>query len=508
MNVGNWLYKRSLVSPEKTAIIFNKKALTYQEMNRRVNRLSQAFIQMGLNLGDRVGVLSRNSPEFLEIYFACAKTGMIFVPLNFRLAPPEVAYQLNDSRLRVLFFDLELAPLIEKSRPFLSIEVPQTIGLGSIPSDSSPLYEALIQDQSDLEPLLPEDTVTWDTAQMIMYTSGTTGTPKGVLLSHQKTLFNTLNAQIFFDLYSKDIMLSVLPLFHSGALNIMTVPTLYAGGKIVLQSRFIPQEFLNLIEQHRVTQTILVPTMLNTLLKEARPEEHDLSSLRTMLVGGEPVSIDLMHQALDRGLPVRQIFGQTESSIQLWVPPERAREKAGAAGLPVFHGEVRVVNHQGQKVPTGEVGEIIVKGPIQMMGYWNAPEETEKVIKDGWLYTGDLGYLDRDGFFYLVDRKKDMYISGGENVYPAEIEKILLTHPSILEAAIIGVPDEKWGLAGRAFISLKKGATLHYEEMVLFLKDQIASYKIPKSMEIIIDLPKTASEKIKKRILGEPFFKK
>jgi fatty-acyl-CoA synthase len=508
MNIGNWLTKRSLVSPGKTAILFDDRALTYLEMNRRVNRLSQALIKMGLSPGDRVGVLSRNNPEFLEIYFACAKTGLIFVPLNFRLAPPEVALQLQDSGLQVLFFDLELEPLIQKTLALLPIEPPQTIGLGPVSSGLSILYAAFIQDHSDLEPVLPEEAVAWDTPQMIMYTSGTTGTPKGVLISHQKTLFNTLNAQIYFDLYSKDIMLSVLPLFHSGALNIMAVPTLYVGGKIILQPRFDPQEFLNLIELHQVTQTILVPTMLNRLLQETRPESHDLSSLRSLLVGGEPISADLMRQARDRGLPVRQIFGQTESSIQLWVPEEKAYEKAGAIGLPVFHGEVRVVNQQGQTVSAGETGEIIAKGPIQMLGYWQAPDETAKVIKDGWLYTGDLGRLDQDGYVYLVDRKKDMYISGGENVYPAEVEKVLLTHPKILEAAIIGVPDEKWGLAGRAFINLKKGEALTYEEMVLFLKGKIASYKIPKALEIIADLPKTDSGKIKKRILGELFFKK
>jgi fatty-acyl-CoA synthase len=241
--------------------------------------------------------------------------------------------------------------------------------------------------------------------------------------------------------------------------------------------------------------------MLKTLLKEARPENHDLTSLRTLLVGGEPVSPDLMHQALDLGLPVRQIFGQTESSILLWVPSEKAREKAGAGGLPVFHGEVKVVNPEGQRVSPGEIGEIIVKGPIQMMGYWNAPEETRKIIKAGWLYTGDLGRIDEEGFVYVVDRKKDMYISGGENVYPAELERALLTHPKIREAAVIGIPDEKWGSVGKAFLCLNKAETLNYEELVLFLKGRIASYKIPKSMEVFDELPKTASGKIKKKNL-------
>lgn len=503
MNVGNWLTKRSLISPARTAIVFNDQALTYLELNRRVNRLSQALINSGLGPGDRVGVMSRNHPEFLEVYFACAKTGLIFVPLNFRLAPPEVAYQINNSGLKTLFFDLDLAPIIKRSKPYLTIEEPQAIGLGSVPNSEPILYERFIEKEGDQEPAIPPEVVTWDTPQMIMYTSGTTGTPKGALLSHQKTLFNTLNAQIYFDLCSQDIMLSVLPLFHSGGLNIMAVPTLYVGGKILLRSRFEPGEFLKMIAVYRVTKTILVPTMLNTLLNETRPEEHDLSSLRTILVGGEPVSADLMHQAQDRGLPVRQIFGQTESSILLWVPEEKAREKAGAAGVPVFHGEVRVVNPQGLPVPPGETGEIIVKGPIQMLGYWKAPEETEKSIKDGWLFTGDLGRVDAEGFVYLVDRKKDLYISGGENVYPAEVEKILLTHPDIFEAAIIGVPDDQWGMVGRAFVRLHKGRALKYEELAFFLREKVAPYKIPKSMKIVEDLPKTASGKIQKRVLAQ-----
>jgi fatty-acyl-CoA synthase len=501
MNVSQWLYKRSLFSPEKIAIIFNEKILTYLELNQRVNRLSQALLKLGLQPGDRVGIISRNNLEFLEVYFACAKTGLIFVPLNFRLAPPELAFQLMDSGLLVLFVDPEQQSLIEQSLPLLSGDNPLLIFFGQPSSSGSTFYEALIQDHTVQEPASSEETVSRDAAQMIMYTSGTTGRPKGVLLSHQKTLFNTLNAQIFFDLCAQDTMLVVMPLFHSGALNIMSIPTLYAGGTIILRPRFIPQEFLGLIEQHKVTQSLLVPSMLKTLLKEARPENHDLTSLRTLLVGGEPVSPDLMHQALDLGLPVRQIFGQTESSILLWVPSEKAREKAGAGGLPVFHGEVKVVNPEGQRVSPGEIGEIIVKGPIQMMGYWNAPEETRKIIKAGWLYTGDLGRIDEEGFVYVVDRKKDMYISGGENVYPAEVERALLTHPKIREAAVIGIPDEKWGSVGKAFLCLNKAETLNYEELVLFLKGRIASYKIPKSMEVFDELPKTASGKIKKKNL-------
>lgn len=503
MNIGHWIYKRSLFSPNRPAILFNNRALTYADLNKRVNRLCHAMLEKGLKTGERVGVLSRNSPEFIEVYFACAKTGCIFVPFNFRLAPVELAYQISDSSPNLLFFDLSLSSVVQKSEAFVTAETPIYVQWGSDEDTPYPAYETFIAGKPDGEPPIPEDAVTLNSPQMIMYTSGTTGTPKGALLSHKKTLYNTLNAQVYFDLYSKDTMLLALPLFHSGGLNIMAVPTLYVGGKIVLRSRFDPERFLKDIETERVTQAMIVPTMLNTLLKEAQPETFDLSSLRSVVIGGEPISAELMHQAQDRGLPVRQIFGQTETSIELWVPEDMAREKAGAVGLPVFHGDIRVVNKGGQPVKAGEIGEIVVKGPIQMMSYWNLPDETRETIRDGWLHTRDLGRVDADGFVYAVDRMGDMYISGGENVYPAEVEKALLNHPMVFEAAVVGVPDEKWGKSGHAFIHPKPGAVIDFKEMVTFLRERVAAYKIPKSMEILKEFPKTASGKIKRRELLE-----
>lgn len=503
MNTGTWLFKRSLISPRKTAVVSEYGSLTYLELNARVNRLSHRFLKKGLRPGERVGVLSRNRPEFLEVYFACAKVGLIFVPLNFRLAPPEVAYQIDDSGLSVLLFDAAFTDLVRDSAQLMKSNLPQFTGLVSESGEWFSGYEEWIENESQGEPPMPEEAMSLDTPQMIMYTSGTTGTPKGALLSHRKTLFNTLNAQIYFDLFSKDVMLTVLPLFHSGGLNIMAVPTLYVGGKIILRSKFEPDGFLPLVEKHRVTQAMLVPTMLNTILNECRPEDFDLSSLRSVLIGGEPVSAELMHHAQDLGIPVRQIFGQTETSIELWVPEEMAGEKAGSVGLPVFHGEVQVVDDSGDPI-VEEIGEIVVKGPIRMSGYWNMPEETRKTIQNGWLHTRDLGRVDKQGFFYAVDRMGDMYISGGENVYPAEVEKVLLNHPKIYEVAIIGVPHPKWGKAGHAFIKLQnQQESMTFDEMVFYLRGKVAAYKIPKALEIINEFPKTASGKIKKSQLTQ-----
>ncbi|RJR25917.1 MAG: long-chain-fatty-acid--CoA ligase [Desulfobacteraceae bacterium] len=497
MNAGNWLSKRSAISPHREAILFYDRVSTYGELNKRVNRLCHAIAKTGFSVGDRVGVVSRNCPQFLEVYFACAKGGWIFVPMNFRLAAPELAYQISDSGPAMLFMSSELESLVKNSENFLKGGSPMCISWGGKGECGFRDYEDFILQTPDMEFQITPS-MGWESPQVIMYTSGTTGTPKGALLPYRKTFFNTLNAVIYFDLHSNDVMLTVLPLFHSGGLNIMTVPAIYAGGKVILRDRFDPCEFLSLVQKHRVTKAMIVPTMLNTILRETRPEDFDLASLRSVLVGGEPASADLIREARARGLPARQIFGQTETSIALWVPPEMADEKAGSVGIPVFHGEVRIVDANGAPVLPGRTGEILVGGPIRMSSYWNMPDETRQTLRDGWLHTGDLATVDEDGYAYVVDRIGDMFISGGENVYPAEVEKVLLQHPRVYEAAVVGVPDNRWGKAGKAFLRLRKGAAMTREEMVSYLRERIASYKIPKHIQVVEELPKTASGKIKK----------
>lgn len=501
MNVGNWIYKRSLISPYKIAIISKDSKVSYDVLNKRINKLSHALLEMGIKKGDRIGVISRNCIKYLEAYYACSKMGYIFVPFNFRLAPPELGYQISDSGVMVLFGSGDMLATVKDCKPFLSTQMPRYVSWDMADCASVDDYESLIANYDDKEPSVEYGSVSLDTPQMIMYTSGTTGTPKGALMSHRKTLFNILNAQIFFDLYSNDVMLAVLPLFHSGGLNIMSVPTLYSGGTIILGDHFDPREFLSLIETHKVTQSMIVPTMLNQILKEAQPENHNLSSLRSLLIAGEPASAELVHKAQDRGLPVRQIFGQTETSIALWVPKEMSREKAGAVGIPVFHADVKIIDRKGKTLAPGEIGEIVIRGPIQMMSYYNRPRHEQSVDQNGWLHTNDLGKTDEDNYFYFVDRIGDMYISGGENVYPAEVEKILNTHPKVFEAAIVGVPDNRWGKIGHAFIKTRSEATISYDEVKAFLKKFVASYKIPKRIEMINDLPRTASGKIKKSVL-------
>jgi len=504
MNVGDWITKRGMLSPNKAAIIFDERKTTYSELNDRVNRLANALINQGIKKGDRVAALLYNCPEFLEVYFALAKIGAIFVTLNFRLAGPEIQYMITDSESSFLIFDKHFSEMIASIRSNLSIDYKNYVSLGNSGQTWAIEYEKFIEESPAKEPGIKKE-VQLEDPQMIMYTSGTTGIPKGALLSHQKTFYNTFNAVLYFDITSKDIMLVTMPLFHSGGLNIASVPILYTGGTAVIQKSFDPKQALSLIEKHRITLAMMVPTMINFMLKQGGIDNYDLSSMKTLMVGGEPISLSLIKAYQDRNIPIRQVFGQTETSIQLWLSEEDAIRKIGSVGKPVFHADVRVVDKSGKDVALGEVGEIVLNGPTQMLGYWNDPKLTAETIKDGWLHTGDLATVDEEGFVYMVDREKDMYISGGENVYPAEIERVLGENPKILEVAIIGVPDEKWGEVGKALIVLKDEEKMTEEDVFEFLRGKLAKYKIPKYAEFTNEFPKTGSGKIRKTELREKY---
>jgi fatty-acyl-CoA synthase len=336
-----------------------------------------------------------------------------------------------------------------------------------------------------------------------MYTSGTTGVPKGAILTHRKTFFNVLNADIFYNLTSKDIMIVTRPLFHSGGLLVEAAPVLYKGGSLILKKRFQSKEILETVQKYRVTLLEMAATVYQFMLQECDVTQYDLSSIRGYFTGGERVPLAMLEEYQEKGISISQIFGQTEASTITALSPNDAALKIGSVGRPVFHGEVRIVDKTGKESSPGEVGEMIVKGPTLMSGYWNRPDLTAETIRDGWLYTGDLARRDEEGYYYIVDREKDMYISGGENIYPAEIEKVLHTHPKIFDAGIVGVPDEKWGEVGKAFVVLKPGETMRNGEVFEFLKGKVAKYKIPKYVEYIEELPKTASGKIQKFLLKE-----
>jgi fatty-acyl-CoA synthase len=502
INIGEWIQKWSFLQPNKRALIFEDRPFSYQEINLRTNRLCHFLLDLGIQKGDRISVLLYNCHQYIEIFFAISKIGAILVPLNWRLAGPELEFIITDSGSRMIIFDSEFEEVISSIRPRLNLSNGDYIRVGPPGPGWAKDYEKGLL-ESPVHELRLQVSSGDEDPHILMYTSGTTGVPKGAILSHRKTFFNALNADIFYNLTSEDIMIVSRALFHSGGLLVEAAPVLYKGGTLILRKRFRPHEILETIQKYRVTLLEMAATFYQFILQECDLNQYDLSSIRSYFTGGERVPKAMLKEYYRKGITISQIFGQTEASTITFLSPADAALKIGSVGLPVFHGEVRIVDKAGKEVSPGEVGEIIIKGPTLMSGYWNRPDLNAEIIRDGWLYTGDLAQKDEEGYIYIIDREKDMYISGGENVYPAEIEKVLHTHPKIFDAGIVGVSDEKWGEVGEAFIVLKPGETMSNGEVFEFLKGKVAKYKIPKYLEYIEELPKTASGKIQKFVLKE-----
>lgn len=507
INIGDWIKQWSGIKPHKTAIISDDVPYSYQDVNKRINRLCRFLIDIGIKKGDRVAVLLHNCRQYIEIFFALAKLGAILVPLNWRLALPEIEFILKDSGSTALIFEREFIDTMQSLHARLRIDryISCTPLENGQPHEVLPWtleYEASVSRYPETEPEIAEPAGDAD-PHIIMYTSGTTGVPKGAVLSHRKMFFNVLNSDMFFDLTTRDIMIIARPMFHSGGLIVESAPVLYKGGTIIVKKRFRPLEVLETIQKYKVTILELPATVYQFILNQVKIEDYRLDSLRCCFTGGERVPVSLLKALKEKGLVVSQIYGLTEASTLFWLPTDEAHERIGSVGHPIFHGKVKIVDKAGNEVKPGDIGEIIVKGPIVMSGYWNRQDLTDEAIKDGWLYTGDLARADDEGFVYIVDRKKDMFISGGENVYPAEIERALLGHSGIHDAAVVGVSDEKWGEVGKAYIVLREGHAMTQEQVSDFLKDKVAKYKIPKYIEFTKELPKTASEKIKKHLLRD-----
>ncbi len=507
MNIAWWVQRWSELHPDKPAIIFDDREISYASLHRRVNLVSCWLQSLGIEKGDRVAAMMGNCPEFMEIYLACSRLGAIFVPINFRLTAMEVDYTLKNARPRLFVFDGEYRDPAELGLnhclpPMLSASV------GDRPTPSDVLdYHSGVARFEGQKPFIPGSSGPSDPEepQVIMYTSGTTGQPKGAVLSHRKTFFNCLNADIFFKLHFDDMMLVILPLFHSGGLFIQASPTIYKGATMVIHPKFDPFKAFRDIEQYRVTKFLGVPTVYRGLLKSDREKREDLSSLKVCAIGGEKTTHDLLLQCSEAGFPVRQIMGQTETSILLWASEAVSLAKPGTVGRPVFHAEVELVSRQGVPVKCGEVGEIVVRGSIMMKEYWQDPEKTNETIRNGWLHTGDLARKDEEGYFYLVDRARDMYISGGENVYPAEVERLLRQIPGVEDVAVVGMPDETWGETGHAFVIGKAGSALSEEDIVAFCKGKLARYKWPGKVTFSSAFPRTSLGKVRKQLLSSRF---
>ncbi len=512
VNASWWLGRWAELYSGKPALFFEDRVITYGRLNERVDQVCCWLQSVGIEKGDRVAVLLKNCPEFIELYLACARLGAIFVPLNFRLAAEELHYLISHCRPRVLVHSHDFAGAISrldiaKYRP--PLEVARVSRSGEEVGGQD--YAALVAAFEGREPFLPPSLAPGDPEepQVIMYTSGTTGRPKGAVLSYRKTFFNCLNADIFFNLSFQDRMLVVLPMFHSGGLFIQVSPCLYKGATLVLHEHFNGEQAYMDIERYKVTKFLGVPTVYRALFKVDAGARGDLSSLQVCAIGGEHVTPDVIRQCWDNGFPVREVMGQTETSILLWATEAELLERPGTVGRPVFHAEVTLIDRHGSPVGPGEVGEIVVRGSVLMKEYWQDPVQTEGVLGGGWLRTGDLARRDEDGYFYLVDRAKDMYISGGENVYPAEVERVLRDHAEVVDAAVVGVPDEQWGEVGHAFIIARSDSSLTPEDVLTCCRARLAGYKVPRTVTFCDEFPRTALGKVRKYLLkdqstGEP----
>jgi len=502
MNTAGWIRKWALLSPERVALKDDNRKLTYRELNRRINRLAHFLLAMGVRKGERVAALLHNSTPFLEIFFAVSKIGAIFVPLNFRLSPPEITFVINDCTAGTFFFDETFGPMLQNIRKDLPIAEDRYICVDGSAPVFGRAYEPLLHSASDREPaILPEADP--ESPHIIMYTSGTTGIPKGAVLPQRKTFFNVLNANLYYQVSPEDRVVVSRPLFHSGGLLVDSLPFLYKGGTVFMKRRFDPEELLRTAEQYRVTVMETSATMYRFILESCDPARFDLASVRCFFTGGEQVPISLLRAYAEKGILISQIFGQTETSTVTWLPVEHALRKMGSVGVPVFHGEVRVVDEKGQEAPPGASGEIVVSGPILMSGYWGEPELTGDTIKEGWLHTGDLGIRDEEGFYYILDRVKNVFLSGGENVYPAEVERVLLENPMVASAAVIGVVDEKWGQAGKAFVVVAGENTITEADLRKWCVERLARYKVPACFQFVDEIPENAGGKIMRHKLRE-----
>lgn len=497
-NIGLFLAKRAQLDPHRIGLLYEGRNLSYRECNARANRAAHAFANLGVKHGDRVGLLMANSPEFVECFFGLAKIGAIVVPLNWRLTAPELAFIANDAGIGMLAYGAEYAQAVAAMRG--SIAATSYIAVGDAPAGDAS-YAELTAAASDDE---PDPIGQGDDALVLMFTSGTTGKPKGAVLTHNNLFYDSCTVQMSADWRAGDRVLIALPLFHIGALIYAVIAT-HIGATTVLMKSFDPVGFLRSLQDQKVNSFLAVPAMLHFMLQVPTLDGFDLSSVRWALCGTAPVPVPLIQAWAKHGIAIQQVYGLTECSGGAAVlSSERALDKVGSTGLPMFHTDIRVVDAHGRDTVPGEIGEIIIRGPHVMREYWKNPQATAETVRDGWLYSEDLGKLDEEGYLYILERKKDLVISGGENIYPAEVESVLSELPQCAEIAVIGIPDTDWGEAICAVVRLKEGQSLTLDEVVAHCNSKLGKYKIPKRLVLTNEpLPRNPTGKLLKRVLRE-----
>ena len=499
--LGAWPARRARMTPQRVAIVYEGRTITYGEIFARVTRLANALRGMGVGRGDRVAYVGPNHPALAETLFATGLLGAIFVPLNTRLAVPELEDQLTDAEPQVLLWAPACAETVAALRD--RVRVRDYVAVDGDVVDGSVPYDELLKGGAETpidEPLSLDDVC------MVQYTSGTTGHAKGVLLSHGNITWNCYNMLVDVDVIADEVSLVSAPMFHTAALNQLFLPTFLKGGTSVLMPAFEPGRAFDLIAQHRVSWMFGVPTMFHAMSQSPRWADADLSSVRILMCGGAPLPEALIRTYGARGLQLLQGYGMTETSPgALFLRAADSADKIGSAGTPCFFTDVKVVRPDGSDVEVGEPGEVVMRGPNVTSGYWRLPAETTAAFTNDWFHSGDIAVVDDEGYVTIVDRLKDMFISGGENVYPVEVEKHLHENPAVADCAVIGVPDDLWGEVGRAVVVLRPGASATPETILAGLAGHVANYKIPKSVALVDALPRTATGKLVRAKLRQSY---
>jgi long-chain acyl-CoA synthetase len=507
--VADALRHHAAATPDAPAAILGERTITFGELDDRSSRVAQALQAAGVGAGDRVAILDKNSLEYFDLVFGAAKLNAVLVAVNWRLAPPEAAFIVDDAQAKVLVVGEDLVPLLEGFEDELQHD-PRILVIGD--HARHPSYEAWLGAHEPVDPMAPAGP---DDVAFQYYSSGTTGLPKGVMLTNGACFAGLDGSADLIEFDERSVSMAVMPQFHVAG-GFWALIGLFNGRPTVIQREVDPVGIVELIARHRVTHAVYVPALLQVLVQVPGIDQADLSSLRCIIYGASPISEDVLVTSIRTfGCDFLQAYGMTETSGGcIFLPPEDHdvegpnRHRLRAAGLPVAGTEVKVVDAELKPVAVGEVGEVLIRSPQNMVGYWNQPEQTaDTILADGFLRTGDAGYLDEDGYLYLHDRVKDMIISGGENVYPAEVENRLMSHPEIADCAVIGVPDDRWGETPKALVVRADGSALSEADVIAWAREGLAHYKCPTSVEWRDELPRNPSGKLLKVQLREPYWK-
>lgn len=502
MDLSDWISHRADITPEKPAILFEGRVVSYAALADQIDRFAQVLgAELAVKRGDRVAYLGLNSPELISLIFACARVGAVFLPLNWRLAAPEHAQLLQHARPVALFaegdFSKHIDGVCEQFEDVVLVRFDQA-GEGSAANAWTSLGELELAG-ADKAPFQRPTGLSKEDGVLLSYTSGTTGTPKGALLSKNALFWNAANSAHMHDLTSRDTVLTLLPMFHVGGLNIQTLPALHAGATVVLHKRFDTNLFFQALEDYPITLTLLVPTVLLAIMADPRWAECKPDGLRMISIGSTVVPKKMVSAVCDWGVPLVQVYGSTETGpIAAYTPPADAARKPASTGKTAVHCEIRLVDKAGIEVALGEKGEILVRGPNVMEAYWADAQATREAFTGRWFHTGDVGHFDPEGFLYVDGRIKDMIISGGENIYPALIENLLCECDEVEEIAVIGVPDDYWGEIAVAVVAAKPGCTIDPGQIIDYCSGRIARYSCPREVIMVDQLPRNAMGKVVK----------